>query len=390
MTHHAPPLPDPSPTRRSSQGTRLLVGLLVALVCVTLVGRAGWVLVRRLEASEPVEARPKLVEIIELEPQAFEHTVVISGTLEPIHSVDIFPKVGGKVTDIYVTLGDQVREGDRLARVESVEWGLQAQQAEAGLAMAEQAAQLAARSMERLDRVHEQLGDGALSQQDYEQAAIQAEGARTQRDVARLQRDLAQRMVSNATMYAPVSGVVSRIHAREGGMVGSEYPALHVDDTTSLILRCQVGDLDLPSVAPGQEVRLESDALPGRVLVGEVIAVAPTLDSITRRAPVEIAVPNPDGDITGNVFARGRIVTGRDEDAFVLPLEAVQRTEGAALVQLVRDGSIFEASVQVLGESSDSVAVSGLASGDRVVLPGPEHLAEGERVEAMDITAQDG
>ncbi len=371
-------------------GVKLVVLLVVALVTIAVLARTGQVLVRRLQATEPLDAPPKLVKAIELEPQPFEHTVVVSGTLEPIHSVDVFPKVGGKVTALYVQLGDHVNEGDRLARVEAVEWGLQAAQAEVGLAMAEQAAQLAERSLGRLEKVHDQLGEGALSQQDFEEAAIRAEGAKTQEEVARLQRDLAARMVHNATMTAPVSGVVSRIHARVGGMVGNEYPALHVDDTSSLVLRCQVGDLELPRVAAGQEVRLESDALPGRVLIGEVLSVAPTLDSITRRAPLEIAVANPDGDIIGNIFVRGRIVTGREDDAFVLPLEAVQREGQEALVQLVREGSVFEAPVEVIGEGTDSVAVSGLEAGAVVVLPGPEHLAEGERVEAVDLTAQGG
>jgi RND family efflux transporter MFP subunit len=374
---------------RAGKANPVLLVVLTLLALLAVV-RTGQVFHQRLQAAEPLDAPPKLVKVIGLSPQPFEHTVVISGTLEPIHSVDVFPKVGGKVTQLYVQLGDRVREGDKLARVESVEWGLQAQQAEVGLAMAEQAAQLAERSMGRLEHVHEQLGEGALSQQDLEEAAIRAEGAKTQQEVARLQRDLAARMVYNATMTAPVSGVVSRIHARLGGMVGNEYPAIHVDDTSSLVLRCQVGDLDLPRVAPGQEVRLESDAMPGRVLVGQVLAVAPTLDSITRRAPIEISVPNPDGDITGNIFARGRIVTGRDEAAFVVPLEAVQRQQGLTRVQIVREGSIFETPVSVLGESADSVAISGLAEGDQVVLPGPEHLAIGERVEAVDITAEDG
>ncbi len=374
---------------RSRTGSgKLLFLLLLAVVALAVVARTGQVFMQRLQAAEPVDAPPKLVRVIEIEPQPFEHTVVVSGTLEPIHSVDIFPKVGGKVTKLYVQLGDHVREGEPLARVESVEWGLQAEQAEAGLAMAEQAADLAERSMGRLERVHDQLGEGALSQQDFEEAAIRAEGAKTQQEVARLQRDLAARMVQNATMSAPVSGVVSRIYARVGGMVGNEYPALHVDDTSSLILRCQVGDRELPRMAPGQEVRLESDALSGRVLVGRVLAVAPTLDSITRRAPLEIGVENPDGDITGNIFVRGRVVTGRDEGAFVLPVEAVHRQQGHATVQLVRDGAIAEADVEIMGEGTDSVAVSGLVAGDRVVLPGPEHLASGESVEAVDITAQ--
>jgi multidrug efflux pump subunit AcrA (membrane-fusion protein) len=173
-------------------------------------------------------------------------------------------------------------------------------------------------------------------------------------------------------------------------MVGSEYPAFHVDNTSSLVLRCEVGDRELPRVALGQEVRLRSDALPGRDLVGKVTAVAPTLDGITRRGPVEIAVANEDGAIIGNVFARGRVITGREEAAFVLPVEAVQRHGEAASVQLVIDGAIRARDVTVLGEAQDSVAVGGLDQGSLVVLPGPEHLAEGEAVQPVDITQGQG
>ncbi len=373
------------------RGSGRLVLVLIAVVLIAAVLlRAGQALHERLRHRDPVAAPARVVKVIRLEPQPFEHTVSISGTLEPVHSVDVFPKLGGKVVRLDVKLGDRVQEGDPLARVESTEWGLQAQQAQVGLEMAGQAADLARRSLGRLEQVHEQLGDGSLSLQEFEEARIQAEGAVTQYEVARLQRDLAQQMVRNATMKAPVAGVVSRIHARLGGMVGSEYPAFHVDDTSSLVLRCQVGELDLVALAPDQEVRLRSDALPDRLLVGKVTAVAPTLDSITRRAPVEVAVPNPDGDITGNLFARGTIITGREEAAFVLPIEAVQRQRGQAHVQLAREGSVLELPVTVLGEAHDSVALDGLRSGDLVILPGPEHLAEGERVETVDITRDQG
>ncbi len=373
----------PAPTRSSRARTVVLA--LLAVLAVAVVIRTVQTFHDRLSTADPLEAHPRAVRVITVEPRAFEHTVVVSGTLEPVHSVDVFPKVGGKVVEMYVKLGDHVAEGDALARVEATEWGLQAEQAEVGLAMAEQAAGMAQRSLGRLEHVHQELGDGALSLQDFEEASIQAEGAVTQRDVARLQRDLARQMVRNATMRAPVSGVVSRIHARLGGMVGSEYPTFHVDDTSSLVLRCQVGDRELPAVAEGQEVRLASDAMPGRVLVGQVVAVAPTLDSITRRAPVDIAVRNPQGDITGNIFARGRIVTGREESAFVLPVEAVRRQRGSASVQLVLQGKVREVAVTVIGEGSDSVAVAGLEPGNAVALPGPEHLADGERVEPVDI-----
>ncbi len=374
------PEDEQAPSGGLSWRGRLLAALVLALLALAFVVRTGVALYGRLLPSEQVEAPPRPVEVIRVAPVPFERTVRVAGTLEPVHSVDVFPKVEGKVIALHAGLGQRVAAGDPLATVEAVEWGLQARQAQVGLAMADQAADLAQRSLSRLDQVREQVGAGALSQQDYELAQIEAEGATTQRDVARLQAQLAQQMVKNATMRAPVDGTVSRVYARLGGMVGNQYPAFHVDDTSLLVLRCQVGDLDLPLVRVGQEVRLRSDALPGQELLGHVTAVAPTLDGMTRRAPVEIELANEEDAVTGNLFARGEIVVDSQQRALVLPLEAVARYGNEAQVQLVRQGAVQQRQVTILAESDETLALEGLEEGELVILPGPEHLAEGERV----------
>ncbi len=372
---------------RNSCLTAILVGIAVLLTLLFLV-RIGQGVYERLRPAPDLEIPATTVRVISMRPGVFEQTVPIAGSLAPVHSVDVFPKLGGKVVQMHVQLGDEVREGDPLATVESVEYGLQARQADVGYQMAEEAVEVAQDSFERLERVRESTDSLALSEQAYDEARIQVEGARTQRDVSKLQRDLARRMVDNATMRAPVSGLVSSVRATLGGMVGSEYPAFHVDDTSEFRVRCELGDLDLPLVKVGQPVRLWADALPERTLTGEVIAVSPTLDSWTRRAPVEIAVPNPAGDVTGNLFARGEIVVAIDEDALVLPLEVLRRTVDGAWVQLARGEIVEEVAVQVLAESHDQVSVSGLQPGDRVIVPGAEHLADGEPIRVIDDGAE--
>ena len=352
-----------------------------ALLALFFVVRVTQTLYHRLAPSQEQEVQARVVNVLRLEPQLFEHTVPIAGTLAPVNSAMVFPKVEGKVVRLHVKLGDVVRAGQPLATVEAIEWGLQASQADVGLEMADKAAALARKTLERLDAVHERLGEGALSQQDYEEARVQAEGALTQAELARYQRDLVRQMVKNATMTAPIAGQVSQVYARLGNMVGHEYPAFQVDDISRLVLRCQVADLQLPRVAVGQQVRLRTDTLPDLELVGEVEAVSPTLDAITRRAPVEIGLPNPKGQVIGNVFARGEIVVGRDERALVVPLVAVERSQGGAQVQLVRDGRVVNVPVEVLGESDDALSLGGVAPGDLLILPGSEHLAPGEAVE---------
>ncbi|MBN1336689.1 MAG: efflux RND transporter periplasmic adaptor subunit [Deltaproteobacteria bacterium] len=363
--------------------TRTLAIVLGCLVGVPLLARTGVAFWERL-ASEPLlEPPPVPVAVVRVEPAPFERTVAIAGTLEPVRSVDVFPKVGGRVVRVYAGLGDRVQAGQPLASVEATEYALQAGQAEAGLSIAGFAAETARRSLTRLDEVRERLGSDALSQQDYEEARVQAEGAATQAEVARYQRDLARRMVENATMTSPIDGVVSRVDAREGAMVGSEYPAFHVDDLSSFVVRCQVGDADLPWVEPGQRVRLRTDTHPGLVLAGTVAAVSPTLDAMTRRAPVEIEVPNPGGAVVGNLFTRGEIVVGVESQALVLPQETVERSEEGDRVRLARDDVVATVPVTVVGQSGETVAVNGLSPGDAVIVPGAQRLGDGERVRVV-------
>jgi len=357
------------------------IGVLVVALFTVRVGQAAY---ERLRPSETAEAAPVVVEVIRVAPRPFDYTVPVAGTLAPVHSVDVFPKVGGRVVQVFAGLGDAVHEGDPLAEVEAVEYQIMAKQADVGLAMAEQAAAMAERSFERLDSVHQELGPGALPQQQYDEAKIQVEGTVTQRDLARLQRSLAQRVVGNATMKAPLDGVVTRVYARVGSMVGQEYPAFHVDDASQLVVRCEVGDLDLPYVEAGQEVRLWTDALPDQVLAGTVTAVSPSLDPWTRRAPIEVSVPNPEGAIAGNLFARGEIVVRRDPGAIVLPMEVVERSEGEETVQVAKNDVVTGKRVTVLWDSGSELAVKGLEPGELVIVPGPTRLAEGERVTVVD------
>ncbi len=371
-----------APARRRSRGLSCLGLVVLALVSLLVLARLGVAVWHRLAPEPEIEPPPTPVEVVTLQPRSFERAVPVAGTLAPVHDVAVFPKVGGEVVEVYVGLGDAVTAGQALARVETVEYGLQAKQAEVGLDMARQAADLASRSYQRVDTVHQQLGEDALALQSLEEAEIQADGARTQAEVARISRDLARRVVDNATMRAPVDGHVTKVWARLGSMVGSEFPAFRIADTSALVLRCEVGDTDLPVMAPGQPARLRVDALPDLVIEGQVVAVSTALDSMTRRAPVEIGVPNPDGQIIGNLFGRGVVIAATWDQALVVPTEAVTITEAGASVFLEVEGAAKSTPVTVLGRTGGELAVEGLRAGDRVILPGSQRLIEGEAVAA--------
>jgi len=376
-----------APKRRSA--VFWVVTVVVIVLGVGLMARTGQALWLRLKPLQDVEVPPAKVEAIRVAPQTFEHTVPISGTLEPIHSTTVFPKMGGKVVAVEVQLGDEVNEGDALARVESPEYSLQAQQAAVGLKMAEEAVVVAERSLARLDAVRAEVGALGVSEQDYEMAVIQMEGARTQRDVAKLNRDLTRQMVSNHVMTAPCDGQVTKVLARLGNMVGNEYPAFQIDDTSQLFVNTAVDAQALPQVERGQLVRLWAEGDEERELQGTVTAASTSLDPWTRRGPVEITVENPGQDVMGNLYARGEIVIGIEEDAVVLPLEVVRRDESGDSVQVAQDGYVLDVPVQVTGEADTELAVRGVGIGMLVIVPGAEILVEGEPVDVVRILEAD-
>ena len=369
-----------------SKGHSVAFWVMVSVVILLSIGfcvRVGFALAERLAPPEEVVIPPAKVEVIDLQPRPFEHTVPIAGTLEPVHSVDVFPKLGGKVIGLHVQLGDAVRSGDPLATVESVEYGMQVRQAEVGYEMAVEAVELAERSLARLERVREASGSMGVSEQAYEEARIQVEGARTQRDVAQLNRDLARQVVRNHVMTAPCDGRVTKVLARLGNMVGSEYPAFQIDDTSQLFLDTAVDAAALATMARGQPVRLWAEDDEDRGLHGTVTAASTSLDAWTRRGPVEITVENPDGEVLGNLFARGEIVVGVEDDAVVLPLEVVRRDESGDTVQVVRDGRVVDLPVEIAGESDSELSVRGVPMGALVLVPGAEYLVEGEPVDVV-------
>lgn len=392
MPEQAPEVPEDgssheiAPQRSLRKRILQILALLLGVLLLFRLGQGVWT---RLFPPPIQEIPPTKVSVIKLAPGPFERVVPVAGSLAPVQSADVYAKVGGKVTRVHVTLGQLVKAGQPLATVDSTEWGLQARQAEAGFSMADQAATVAQRSVERLDRVQQKVGPGVLTATEDETARLQAQGAVTQRDVARFQRDLAHQMVRNATMTAPIDGVVTKVYAQTGAMVGQDFPSFHVDDLSAFVLRCQLGDLELPLVQPGQQVRLRSDSIPDVPLSGKVTAVSPSLDAVTRRAPIEISVPGDKASIIGNVFVRGEVLVGEDPSALVLPTQVVERTLGEIRVQVVVDKKIAQRSLKILAESRQLLSVSGLSAGQLVVIPGAEHLADGEPVEVVQTLALD-
>jgi multidrug efflux pump subunit AcrA (membrane-fusion protein) len=150
---------------------------------------------------------------------------------------------------------------------------------------------------------------------------------------------------------------------------------VHLEDTSRFRLSATIGEEDVPLVAVGAPVKV---VYRERVVEGKVVAVVPSLDQATRRAPVEIEVPNTASDLLAWSFVRARIAGGSEVDAVRVP--ALARRPGSQdEVVKVEGGKAKIAKVSFAVDEDGSLVVQrGLAAADEVVLSPSSDVKDGD------------
>ena len=302
--------------------------------------------------------------------------VVVTGTLLPYREVEVRAQVPGVLVSVQVDRGDAVREGQVLARIEAEGIRGQAASAQAGVAAAEANLALAARQLESARKLYEA---GAMSEIEFRQAQAAHEAAQAQLEAARAQAVGAGEQARRTTVVAPFAGEISKRHASEGEAVNPGQPLFTVVDARILELAGQVPVNRAAGLRPGLPVEFTIDALPGRVLSGEVARVEPTADPASGQVGVYVRLPNHDRALVGGLFATGRILTGERQEGVVVPSTAVRRDAAQPYVWAIRDDRAVRQPVTVGAEDLRRGVVqvlAGLEPGERVIAA-PGTIEEG-------------
>jgi cobalt-zinc-cadmium efflux system membrane fusion protein len=145
-----------------------------------------------------------------------------------------------------------------------------------------------------------------------------------------------------------------------------------IADLSTMWVKAQVPESDIPFIRPGQEVEVKVGALPSRVFRARVTAIGAATDLATRRVVVRSEVPNPDGALKSEMFASFKIVTGVEEPSPAVPAEAVIREGDVAAVWVEEQPMLFRRRKVKLGIEQDGrVQIrDGLEAGDLVVVRG--------------------
>ena len=172
---------------------------------------------------------------------------------------------------------------------------------------------------------------------------------------------------------SPVAGTLLMKAISRGTAVEMGTAILRIADLSQLWLDAQIYEHQLGLAKKGLLVEATIDALPGRVLTGEVIFVAPTLDPETRTATLRIALKNPDGELKPGMYARVRATIPLAEDVVLVPREAILDSGRRQVAFVALAKGRFAPRVLAVGRSGNDGQVevlSGLSAGELVVTSG--------------------
>lgn len=294
-----------------------------------------------------------------------------SANLRARQQVEVLPKQTGVIAQIVVEEGTQVRAGQPLARLDSEEWVLQAQQAEARASAARDAAARAAQLQER----------GMVSDQEVER--LQSEAQVAAADLA-----LAQLRVRNSVITAPIAGVVTHREVERGQLVNSSTPAFRVADISRLEAVVGVPEREAGRIQVGQAARVRVE---GRSAVqGEVARVRPVVDPSSGTVQVVVEVdPQQGGGLRPGQFVNVDIVTETLDERLTVPRTAVLVDGAVPRVFTITDGRAEEREVELGVNQAERVEIrSGVEPGDTVVVVGQDNLQPGIAVNLLELNGE--
>lgn len=197
------------------------------------------------------------------------------------------------------------------------------------------------------------------------------ETARAQLAQAQLDLDNAVVDLASTEIRAPMAGTVLTLDLTLGQQVSSGTTVATVADTTDLELTVNVAEVDIEQVQVGQPAEIELDALPGKSFEGTVIQVAPSNDPDQSVVNYPVTIQLSDDNLSGvrsGMTALATLTNQATASGWLVPINAVQNTNGTAQITLVRNGATINVPV-----------TTGSVQGEWLVVDSPE-IQEGDQV----------
>jgi len=337
--------------------------------------------------------QPMTVEVASVKRADMTESMTVVGNLIGAATVEAVPKVSGRLDEVSVRLGDRVRRGQTLAKVEDREIAEQVKQAQAAFDVS--AATIRQREADlrlaqtNLDRSKNLFDRQLIPKQTYDDTDARYQAAAAQLDLAKAQYQQAQARLdelkinlSNTIIASPVSGFIGKRALDAGAWVTPNSSFISVVDIGVVRLVANVVEKDLRHINSGMKADVIVDAYPGEHFVGRIAHVAPVLDPATRTAQIEVEIDNTTFRLKPGMYATVSFVIEHKEKVLVVPANAVIEAQGKKGVYLPGDGNVAKFQPVTLGMADPTQVeiTAGVTEGMRVISTGAAALREGDKI----------
>lgn len=343
--------------------------------------------------------------------EAIEEIVELSGVVTSQKQVNIIPKVPGKVAAAPYQVGQTVKSGDVLFRLDAEELTVQLQQAEAGLAVAQ--ANLAMqqkgareeelikakahyenmkKNYERMKSLYEagaiplsQLEEVELGLINAETSWQMAEAGATPEALAVTEAQVKQAEaaveivrvnLNNTVIKSPITGVIAALNAEVGELVGQTAPVATIVNMDNVEVEFNVAESLINKIKTGDQVQVKVAAVSNEPFTGKVKSISPVVNQQTKQFTVKITLDNKNGLLKPGMFAQVYLVTDQAENALQIPKEAIITANGNPYVFVMKEGRAVKRPVTLGLENVKLIqVVEGLTAGEEIIVKG-QHLLE--------------
>ena len=305
------------------------------------------------------------VEQVRTTPLAYQEVsrqIELSTTLQGYEEMNISPSLTGIIEKIYVEVGDRVRKGDTLVRMDQNQLNT---------------TRLAYANLQiEMNRVEMLLESEAISQQTYDQTKLSFD------QTAESLRFLEE----NTFVLAQYDGVISSKSYEDGELYAGAQPILRLTQINELKAYVNVPETYFPLVKKGMKVNVCSDIYPDKVFPAVIEIVYPTIDPASHTFTLKLRIPNSSELIRPGMYVSTVLDLGRTE-ALVVPYQAVLRLIGSNnRYVFVDEGGVAKRVFVEIGERHDQtieISSDSLKVGDPIVTTGQAKLVDGVKLNVV-------
>lgn len=307
------------------------------------------------------------VEVIQAEIQSLNHTMTLTGTLEPYRTVRLYNQAQGMLIKLPFYEGDKVKKAEVLAQLDDTIIRAEYNKAAATLKQSE----IDYGRLEKLSR----------SNLTSKELVIRA---KTQVALEQAEYNLQKKRLSYTLIKAPWDGVISERLAEPGDVLPLHTQFMSLMDNSSLLVKIPLSELYLSKIHLGDTINYQLDALGKQSWSGNIFRIYPQINAQTRKGLIEVKLhPIPENARPGQL-ARITLSTA-NEAVLVIPISAIRYDQqGAYVFTVAADNKIQRQNIETGKKYPQKIEVlSGLKEGDMVVKKGLFGLRSGKTVNVI-------